>query len=266
MYARELSVRGTTLFCVFVLLQPFVLAQATYTLDRRDGAFIGSSAAGALLPTLAHVGQTCVCSISGLNRLDRGTALRTRESLNTASYVVAVSAIGLPLTLSAIDSKSWIDPFVIGEALLANTAVNQIVKYSVQRPRPLLYGLASGSAKLSDTDNHLSFYSQHTSSVFAAGMSYARTFALRHPKSRYRWAVYSAVGATGATVGWMRVRARKHFPTDVITGAAAGGAVGLSVAWLHPKRGRSGATLSPNIRISPLRSGAVVSLQLPFNP
>ena len=266
MSLRRLRICGTTLPVVFVLLQPIVLAQATYTLDRRDAVFVAVTGAAALLPMLADVEDTCTCSLSGLNGIDRGTALRTAASLNAASYVVAASAIALPVTLSALRSKSWSDPVVIGEALLANTAMNQIVKYSVQRPRPLLYGLPSTDSRIGKPDNHLSFYSQHTSAVFATGMSYARTFALRHPQSRYRWAVYSAVGATGATVGWMRVRARKHFPTDVVTGAVAGGAIGLAVPWLHPKQGQLGTGLSPYLRISPTRSGAMVSLLVPLNP
>src|SRR6266566_4146159 len=216
MQVRRLRIPGTTLLGVFILLQHVVLGQGTYTLDRRDAVLIGIAGGGALIPMLAHVEKSCLCSISGLNRIDRGTALRRSETLNAASYVVAASAIALPVTLSALDSKSWSDPVVIGEALLVNTAVNQIVKYSVQRPRPLLYGLSPNDSKISDPDNHLSFYSQHTSSVFATGMSYARTFAFRHPQSRYRWAVYSAVGITGATVGWMRDRCKGELRSRLI--------------------------------------------------
>jgi len=265
MQVRRLRIPGTTLLGVFILLQHVVLGQETYRLDRRDAVLIGIAGGGALIPMLAHVEKSCLCSISGLNRIDRGTALRRSETLNAASYVVAASAIALPVTLSALDSKSWSDPVVIGEALLVNTAVNQIVKYSVQRPRPLLYGLSPNDSKISDPDNHLSFYSQHTSSVFATGMSYARTFAFRHPQSRYRWAVYSAVGITGATVGWMRVRSRRHFPTDVVTGAIAGGSIGLTVPWLHPKQMQGRTALSPYLQVSPAGSGAMVSLRLPLN-
>ena len=264
MRVQRLMIRGMTLTCVAVLFQQVLLAQATYTLDRKDAVVIGVAGAGALLPLLSDVSKTCTCSISGLNRLDRDTAIRRTESLNAASYVVAAAAVGLPLTLSRLQSKSWKDPVVIGEALLVNTAVNQIVKYNVQRPRPLLYGLSPTDPKIAETDNHLSFYSQHTSVVFAAGMSYARTFALRHPDSKYRWAIYSAAGVTGATVGWMRVQSRRHFPTDVITGAAAGSAIGFAVPWLHPKQKQFETALS-TLHVSATPSGALISFQLPID-
>jgi membrane-associated phospholipid phosphatase len=48
--------------------------------------------------------------------------------------------------------------------------------------------------------------------------------------------VYGAVIAGGGTTGLLRVLAGKHFPTDVIVGAVAGSAVGLTVPFLHRRR------------------------------
>ncbi|MEM9023429.1 MAG: phosphatase PAP2 family protein, partial [Bacteroidota bacterium] len=45
-----------------------------------------------------------------------------------------------------------------------------------------------------------------------------------------------------ATTGLMRVLAGKHFPTDVITGYAVGGAIGFLVPHLHRKRADKEAT------------------------
>ena len=149
------------------------------------------------------------------------------------------------------------DGLVVGEAILVNTAVNQLTKIAVRRPRPLLYDSPT-KAELDNADNYRSFYSQHTSLTFAAGLSYARTFALRHPQSRYRWLGYTAAVGAGMAAGTLRVLSGKHFPTDVLTGAAAGTAAGLAVPWLHPKRNATRVTVLPT------RSGMTMSLRVPI--
>ena len=68
------------------------------------------------------------------------------------------------------------------------------------------------------------------------GMAYATTFSLRHPDSPYRPLIYGAVIAGGATTGLFRILAGKHFPTDVLVGAVAGTAVGITVPLLHRRR------------------------------
>jgi membrane-associated phospholipid phosphatase len=149
--------------------------------------------------------------------------------------------VALPLLLDALDvhdsGGGWTgfgkDAVVMVEAVVLNGALNQVVKLAAQRPRPLLYDAAPGSPELDQADNYLSFYSSHTSTAFAAGMSYASTFAARHPDSGYRYLVYGGAVVAGGTVGTLRMLAGKHFPTDVLTGALAGTAIGLAVPWMH---------------------------------
>ncbi len=149
------------------------------------------------------------------------------------------------------------DGLVTGQAVLVNVALNQMVKYAVHWPRPFIYGIQSG-AELTKNDSYYSFYSQRTSIAFAAGISYARTYALRHPARRRRWLVYTAAVGGGSAVASMRVVAGRHFPTDVMTGAAAGTGVGLLIPWLHHKDTAASLTMLP------VPSGAAVSLRVPF--
>jgi len=116
--------------------------------------------------------------------------------------------------------------------------------------------LAAG-AELTDNHNYYSFYSQHTSIAFAAGISYAKTYALRHPASRRRWLVYTAAVAGGSAVTSMHVLAGRHFPTDVMTGTDAGTGMGLLIPWLHHKGAAQAGRL-------PVPSGDAVSLRVPF--
>lgn len=173
-------------------------------------------------------------------------ALDRRSSLAKTSSDVSIGVVlTLPLLLDALDvhdsGSGWIgfgeDAVVMAQAVVLSGALNQVVKLAVQRPRPLLYGTTS-AADRADPDNYLSFYSSHTSTAFSAGLSYASTFALRHPGSPYRYVVYGGAIAAGSGVGLLRMLAGKHFPSDVIVGAVAGSAIGLGVPWLHRRESR----------------------------
>jgi membrane-associated phospholipid phosphatase len=240
-------------------------AGSPYQLRLKSDLTVMAVAGGAaLIPLLLddHVEKSCPCRASEVNGLDRGTAGSRSDSIDQVSDFAVAAALALPATMMFVDSKSGggvlQDSVVMAEAVLVNLALNQMIKVAVQRPRPLIYELEEDEPELNKNDNYLSFYSQHTSVAFAAGMSFARTFALRHPESPRRWLVYATVIASGATVGTMRVLAGRHFPTDVITGAVAGGAIGMFVPWFHQKRD------SVSISFSPLPSGAKLSLRLPI--
>src|SRR5438552_2740661 len=81
-------------------------------------------------------------------------------------------------------------------------------------------------------DNRLSFPSGHAALAFAAATSYLVLARRQHLRHGTRNAVLLYVGA--ASVGALRLEAGRHFPTDVLGGAALGSAVGWLVARFHP--------------------------------
>jgi membrane-associated phospholipid phosphatase len=60
--------------------------------------------------------------------------------------------------------------------------------------------------------------------------------------------VYAAAVAAGSGIGLTRILAGKHFPSDVLVGAAAGTASGLLIPWLHlyKPRTRLNISVAPN--------------------
>ncbi len=223
------------------------------------------AAVGWLVPRLFLrdlVTPSCPCNQASINPIDRSVAGVNRHGVALASDLTLAAVYSLGFALDAVDVRSneqswtnWLeDALVMAETLTINGALNEATKIAVARPRPLLYGLPAGAAALRDPDNYLSFYSEHTAGAFALGLSYAQTFALRHPESPYRFAVYVAAVAAGSAVAGMRVLAGKHFPTDVVTGAAVGTALGLVVPWLHAR--------GPSLHLSAavLPSGGLVVL------
>jgi membrane-associated phospholipid phosphatase len=208
-----------------------------------DLATIAVSSAAWLTPELFIddlVTPRCPCDRVDVPAIDRVALGRSSSFSREASQVAIVTMLAVPPLLDVLDVRraggSWAhvgeDVLVMTEALVVNGGLNELVKVAVQRPRPFTYDGKS----LSEPDSYLSFYSAHSSNAFAMGMAYATTFSLRHPDSPYRYVVYGAVIAGGATTGVFRVRAGKHFPSDVIVGAIAGSAVGVTVPLLHRRR------------------------------
>ncbi len=260
---RHRAVWFLTLFFCLPALGQEQRSQTPYELHvKTDVPVFGVAGGLALLPVfLNNVKHTCPpCLPSDVNGLDRGTATRRNDTIDKVSTGAAAAALGWPFAAIFLDAKTSkdaiTDGLVTGQAVLVDVAINQMVKYAVHRPRPFIYGIQSGS-ELTKNDNYYSFYSQHTSIVFAAGISYARTYALRHPTSRRRWLVYTAAVGGGSAVASMRVLAGRHFPTDVMAGAAAGTGIGLLIPRLHHKG-------APGLTMVPVPSGAAVSLRIPF--
>jgi membrane-associated phospholipid phosphatase len=205
--------------------------------------------------------DACPCDRGGINSLDRGTAGRDSKSADRASTVAAGLLIAAPFALDAIEvhrgggerSDFTSDAVVILESVAVTTAITQVVKAAVRRPRPFLYDRPAGDPALIEKDSYRSFFSLHTSAAFAAGISYARTFALRHPQSPSRWAVYGAAVAGGGAVAALRVSAGQHFPTDVIAGALVGAGTGFAIPELHRREG------GVRVSVIPRGDGAVVA-------
>ena len=74
--------------------------------------------------------------------------------------------------------------------------------------------------------------SGHTSTTFAAAAAYASILQRRGEAGKHTAEIVALFGAAALT-GVLRVSAHKHFPTDVIAGAALGTAIGWAVPRLH---------------------------------
>ena len=179
-----------------------------------------------------------------LNPLDRGTrnALRwsntsRADSLSNVTGFALAPLVALGMTALAANhegalDRAPVDGLLIAEATALAADLNQIVKFAVGRERPFVHALpeAEKLQTAQPSDNNASFYSGHTSLVFALAVSCGTVASMRG----YRYA--PAVWASGLTValatGWLRIAADKHYLTDVVTGAVVGSAVGFGVPWL----------------------------------
>ncbi|MBK8497306.1 MAG: phosphatase PAP2 family protein [Flavobacteriales bacterium] len=119
------------------------------------------------------------------------------------------------------------------ESLLITTGLTTVAKHGVQRPRPYLYNGDVPSTLYHGRDDRLSFWSGHTASIasftFSSACMIDRSDADRGTKT----AAWAGAVAVPALMGYLRVRAGRHFPTDVLTGFVVGALVGTVVPYIH---------------------------------
>jgi membrane-associated phospholipid phosphatase len=143
------------------------------------------------------------------------------------------------------------DLWVVAEAAVWNGALQDIVRRAVRRPRPFLYTPGAYPTERDGADASFSFYSGHTSLAFTLATACSYTYTLRHPHSKWRWLVWPALMAVASIEPVLRVYSGDHFPTDVITGAVVGSAIGLLFPALH-RRLKSAPKVVTGMRLVPI--------------
>ena len=185
------------------------------------------------------------CNPSQVNSFDRFATDQHSSSAERASDVTRALTIAstgtleLYMLLGRWDQKGrgvFADLIVDGEVVLLTTALTSLLERSTGRLRPLIYReppLAPGSQR--NSDDVASFPSGHTSTAFAAASAGCTTFVRRMRPGWGKALVACAPGfALSALTGVLRVAAGRHFPTDVLAGAALGITIGVAVPLLHP--------------------------------
>lgn len=239
----------------FILFLSFKIpAQSIYQVKPWiDGSIIVGSATATLLPYVFAdnlIRPHCPCDSAEVNSFDRDAIGNRSTTADVLSDITVGLSIVVPITLSAIDlnftDEFWEDTVVFAEALALNGLLVTATKYIVQRPLPRTY--EGDPTLINGPQGYRSFYSGHTSLVFAALSAAAMTSNLRHHSGIWPWVL---AGGIGTSVAIERVLAGRHFPTDVIVGAFAGIANGVLVPWLH----RREETPSANLSLIPIPNG-----------
>lgn len=212
-------------------------AQRAYHATWADGVSLGAAAILTILPEalkLPSGAPGCApCDPATLWRIDRQALGARSPAAGTASTLGAMGVLGfggLALVWHRRPSDARGDAVAYADAVGWSAVAVQWLKVAIGRERPVLY--TSGAvAAASDRDNQRSFPSSHTTVAFAAATAYlviARRERLSH-RTRTALLLYGAALATGV----LRVEAGKHFPTDVMAGAALGSGLGWLAATIH---------------------------------
>ncbi|NJC25406.1 phosphatase PAP2 family protein [Neolewinella antarctica] len=122
---------------------------------------------------------------------------------------------------------------LVFEGALINAALVNLTKVTVRRPRPFNYNPDVPSDLKLSKNSRFSFYSGHVATAAYFTMTTAQLYSDLHPGSSATPYVWAAAALIPATVAYGRMRAGKHFFTDVLIGFVTGTAVALTVPALH---------------------------------
>lgn len=223
---------------ILLLLVRAVAAQAPYRVTWWDGVAIGAAGGLGVIPSIVGLPNgppPCApCDPGSLSGFDRIALHNFSASAGTASTVALFGVI----TFSAYaalhgttTAQERGNVAVMSNALAWTFAATEWAKVLVHRSRPVLY-TATAPVAATDLDSRKSFPSGHSSIAFAAATSYFVMAGRQGMPHRTRNAVLAYGTALGIAV--LRVSAGKHFPTDVIAGAALGSGLGWLAAAVHP--------------------------------
>lgn len=121
------------------------------------------------------------------------------------------------------------------ETMLLTSGLTNLTKASFRRSRPYVFAPDWDPDRPLKSGDRASFLSGHTSLAAAGSFFFATVFSDYYPESKLKRYVWGAAITIPALTGYLRVRAAKHFPTDVIAGYALGAGIGYLVPTLHKK-------------------------------
>lgn len=163
------------------------------------------------------------CDRGSVPVFDRWAIVEPRDGWSLASTIV-VLGLGAAVAGDFVLDRETVarGAAVLGSAAWAIGAT-ELIQAVVGRKRPVLY-TSVAVTELNSGGSRRSFPSGHTAVAFALAASYWLNRGEHRPGIR-RWAAVAAAVA----VGVMRVTAGKHFPSDVLAGAAVGVSAALAV-------------------------------------
>lgn len=131
-----------------------------------------------------------------------------------------------------------VDGVIYAEALSITWGMTNLAKIAVRRPRPIEYievlqHKGDPNFMVSGTDASQSFFSGHASATATVAATATYLAFARSPNTARPWITLAVGTAMTAFVGYERVRAGAHFPSDVIAGAVAGAGIGVLVTHFH---------------------------------
>lgn len=186
-----------------------------------------------------------------VNSFDRFAAGYASTDAKKVSDVMLYSSLVSPALLfldSDISSNVGQTLALYVETMAVTGTIFTMSSAAFPRTRPLAYNKNEAEVPLSDKTRknaRNSFFAGHTAAVATATFFAAKVFHDYNPDATGKGWVWAGAAAVPATVGYLRIKAGKHFLSDNIIGYGVGAAVGILVPQLHKTKGLDGLSFSP---------------------
>lgn len=232
---------------LIMLVQVYeVAAQSPYALSwKKDAPLLGGGILGAGVSIWVQKGvkpytpaQADLFKPGQVNSFDRKATRWYNKKAGKWSDYLFESSLLMPVALLAdrpIREKGWQTGLIGLESLLWSSVLTAMTKALVLRPRPYMYNPDVPTSDKLSRDGRFSFFSGHTSGTACLSVTAAKIWTDYHPGNKWNPLVWGTALAWPAAVGFLRVKAGKHFPTDVLVGYAVGAACGWLIPQWHKK-------------------------------
>ncbi|MFK7904015.1 MAG: phosphatase PAP2 family protein [Chitinophagales bacterium] len=239
----------------------FAQNNTPYELDfKREMLLLGIGGIGSLTAIHLHktkIGPLTVEEINGLNANDvnafdrSATENWSTHAAKQSDYFLYTSA-ALPFTTLAA-TKIRKDVFIIGtmftETVFINLALTDYAKFIARRYRPLVYHPNVPLDTKQSTGAQLAFFSGHAAGSASLCFFTAKILNDYYPNSKLKPLIWGTAATIPAITSYLRYKAGKHFPTDVIAGYLVGASVGYLIPTLHKKK--KDKTNKTTLQVSP---------------
>jgi len=187
-------------------------------------------------------------TVNDVNSFDRGGAGNYSLNAKKASDFPFYGSFAMPAVFMLnknIRSKAGQVAVLYVETMAVTGALFTMTNGSVRRSRPLAYNPNVPIDEKIEANTQNSFYAGHTAATASATFFAAKVFHDFNPDSPARPYVWAVAAAIPGTVGYLRLKAGKHFLSDNILGYVAGATAGILVPQLHKKTNNTNVSIFP---------------------
>jgi len=184
------------------------------------------------------------------------------------SDITMITAIVLPVSL-LFDKKirhDWLDLLLMYMEVMSITT--NIYEWSFFGPtfqnrlRPVCYYDQLPYDERKSGDNRNSFYSGHVATVAASSFFMTKVYCDYHPEiCNKKYLLYAAATIPPVLLGYFRVKALRHFPSDVLVGTVIGALCGILIPEIHRFRSKK---ISLGLYSSPEATGLSMKWELDY--
>ena len=132
------------------------------------------------------------------------------------------------------------------ETFSINFLTTTFIKLTLTRNRPFVFNPNVDISEKMKKTARMSFYSGHVSHTAAMSVFTAKVFSDFYPDSKWKPLVWTGAFAIPTFTGYLRYKAGRHYPSDVVTGIVMGSFFGYIIPHLHKVKSKLPEGLSLN--------------------
>ena len=163
-------------------------------------------------------------------------AVRSSDKASSHSDILFYGSMPYPFVL-LLDKAIRKDAATVGALYWEAMAITGLLytggDYLVDRYRPETYDVSKEFGSRQSGNEKNSFFAGHVALVSTSTFFTASVYDQYHPTSKFKWVLYGVAAASTATTIYLRYRAGKHFPSDLLVGTIVGVSSGMLVPRLH---------------------------------